>query len=74
MTVGQYIVYSLVPTMIGNMTAFVVMISFTYSMCYGTLLARIQTHVPLFAKAFGTVSQEASHESNMRDDSAHNRI
>ncbi|KAL3154244.1 hypothetical protein ABBQ32_013743 [Trebouxia sp. C0010 RCD-2024] len=73
-TVGHYIVYSLIPTMIGNMTASIVMISFTYSMCYGTLPARIQKHVPLFAKVFGPVSQGASHESNMRDDSAHNRI
>ena len=72
-TVGHYIVYSLIPTIIGNMTAAIVMISFTYSMCYGTLPARIQRRVPLFAKVFG-VNHKASGQQEMRDDSAHNRI
>lgn len=65
-TVGHYIVYSLIPTIIGNMTSSIVMISFTYSMCYGTLPARIQKRVPLFAKVFGGVSQGASSDSMTR--------
>lgn len=40
-TVGHYIWHSMIPTFIGNFTASVIMISFTYSMCYGTLPARI---------------------------------
>lgn len=73
-TVGHYIVYSLIPTLIGNMAASIVMISFTYSMCYGTLPARIQERVPLFAKVFGSTSQAATPQHHTKDDSAHNRI
>ena len=41
LSVGHYIWHSMIPTFIGNFTASVIMISFTYSMCYGGLPARI---------------------------------
>ena len=77
-TVGHYIVYSMIPTLIGNMASAVVMISFTYSMCYGTLADRIA------AKLLGghLISRERSSKKLpslnppstrvAKDDSAHN--
>ena len=57
----------------GNMTASIVMISFTYSMCYGTLPARIQRRFPILGKVTGG-GQPDSGMRDVRDDSAHNRI
>ena len=39
--IGHYIVYSMIPTFLGNFLSSVFMVSFTYSMCYGTLPDRI---------------------------------
>lgn len=39
--IGHYIVYSMIPSFLGKFLSSVFMVSFTYSMCYGTLPDRI---------------------------------
>ena len=76
-TVGHYIVYSLIPTLIGNMASAIVMISFTYSMCYGTLLDRIKGKLKSAGLPVQNPNGKDQHSSTStsinKDDSAHGR-
>ncbi len=79
-TVGHYIVYSMIPTLIGNMASSIVMISFTYSMCYGTLPDRIRGKLQNIGMPLRHKDEKSLPSSNppsvnaAKDDSAHNRI
>lgn len=79
-TVGHYIVYSMIPTIIGNSASAVVMISFSYAMCYGTLADSIQSKLQKAGLPMKNKSEKDLPSSNppsahaAKDDSAHNRI
>ena len=79
-TVGHYIVYSLIPTLIGNMASSIVMISFTYAMCYGTLPDRIRGKLRTAGLPLQTKDEKHLPSSNppsvskAKDDSAHGRL
>ena len=72
-TVGHYIVYSMIPTLIGNMASAIVMISFSYSMTYGSLPARINKRFPFLEKALRLLDHTPKGTHEISDDSAHNR-
>ena len=79
-TVGHYIVYSMIPTIIGNTASAVVMISFSYAMCYGTLADSIRGKLRKAGLPMSNKSEKELPSSNppsahaAKDDSAHNRI
>ncbi len=79
-TVGHYIVYSMIPTIIGNTASATVMISFSYAMCYGTLADSIRIKLqkaglPMKEKnEKGLPSSFPPSVNAAKDDSAHNRI
>lgn len=79
-TVGHYIVYSMIPTIIGNTCSAVFMISFTYAMCYGTLPDRIRAKLQKAGMPLKDQNEKGLPSSNppsvysAKDDSAHNRI
>lgn len=50
LAIGHYIAYSLIPTFLGNFLSSVFMVSFTYSMCYGTLPSRIEAKIASWRK------------------------
>lgn len=75
-TIRRYVLHRLIPTFLGNFSSSVIMVAFTYSMCYGSLPVTIKAGLsrwhqrlrPVAHKNMQTASNSTEHRSMCVDD------